>query len=42
MKLRGHPEALVQRVIHDNPRAFFAQSAGWRLPEPEIAGAGSW
>ena len=31
MKLRGHPESLIQKVIYDNPREFLSKSPGWKL-----------
>jgi hypothetical protein len=27
MRSRGHDEALIRKVVYDNPLAFFAQSA---------------
>jgi hypothetical protein len=30
LKRRGHGEDLIRRVVHDNPLAFFRQSARWR------------
>jgi uncharacterized protein len=29
MRLRGHSEELIQRVVYDNPRTFFSQSRGF-------------
>jgi len=26
MKRRGHPEAAIQKIVYDNPLAFFRQS----------------
>jgi hypothetical protein len=31
MKARGHSDAVVQKVVYDNPIEFFSQSSGWRL-----------
>ena len=30
MRRRGHPEALVQRVVYDNPLAFWRQAKNWQ------------
>ena len=30
LKRRGHPDALITRVVHDNPLQFWQQSARWR------------
>jgi predicted metal-dependent TIM-barrel fold hydrolase len=32
MKRRGHPEAVIHRIVHDNPLAFFRQSVRWQEP----------
>ena len=31
MRRRGHDEALIRKVVHDNPLAFFSQCARYRL-----------
>jgi predicted metal-dependent TIM-barrel fold hydrolase len=30
LKRRGHPRALIQKIVYDNPRTFFSQSRAWR------------
>ena len=40
MKRRGHSEALIGKVVHDNPLAFFRQSKRWEdveRPAPQSA-----
>ncbi len=37
MKLRGHPEDLIRRVVYENPIAFFSQSARWQFTPPDAA-----
>src|SRR6185295_14753316 len=32
MRLRGHSEALIRRVVYENPLEFFQQSRNFRLP----------
>jgi predicted metal-dependent TIM-barrel fold hydrolase len=32
MKRRGHAEALIRKVVYDNPLAFFRQCARWEEP----------
>lgn len=32
MRRRGHPETVIRKVVHDNPLAFFRQSARWKEP----------
>lgn len=32
MRRRGHPEAAIRAMVHDNPLAFFRQSARWKEP----------
>lgn len=32
MRRRGHPESLIQKIVFDNPIAFFRQSARWQDP----------
>jgi predicted metal-dependent TIM-barrel fold hydrolase len=41
MRRRGHPEALIKRVVYDNPLAFFSASAsrGFRFTPPAERGA---
>jgi predicted metal-dependent TIM-barrel fold hydrolase len=31
MRLRGHPDRLIQRVVYENPLAFFQQSKGFQF-----------
>ena len=31
MRLRGHPESLIRRVVYDNPLEFFSQSRGFQV-----------
>ncbi len=33
MRRRGHGEAIIRKVVHDNPLAFFRQSKRWQEPE---------
>lgn len=37
LRRRRHPEALIRRVVYDNPREFFAQSPHFRLGTQETA-----
>ena len=30
LRRRGHPEAVIQRVVYDNPLAFWRQARNWR------------
>jgi predicted metal-dependent TIM-barrel fold hydrolase len=30
MKRRGHSEATIKKVVHDNPLAFWKQSNNWK------------
>ena len=32
MRRRGHPETVIRKIVHDNPLAFFRQSARWKEP----------
>ena len=44
MKRRGHPEAVIKKIVHDNPLNFWRQANNWKEwpPEPSINGvAGS-
>jgi len=34
MKLRGHSEELIRKVVYDNPIGFFSQSARWQFTPP--------
>jgi predicted metal-dependent TIM-barrel fold hydrolase len=34
MRSRGHPDALIQKVVYDNPLTFFQQSARFRFAPP--------
>jgi len=36
MRLRGHPESLIRRVVYDNPVKFFGQSRGFDFTPPEV------
>lgn len=33
MRRRGHPEATIRKVVHDNPLAFWRQSRNWKEPD---------
>ncbi len=35
LRQRGHSESLIRRVVYDNPREFFNQSANFSFREPE-------
>jgi predicted metal-dependent TIM-barrel fold hydrolase len=35
MRLRGHPESLIRRVVYDNPLEFFSQSRGFEFTPPD-------
>jgi predicted metal-dependent TIM-barrel fold hydrolase len=42
MKRRGHPQEVIQKVVFDNPLAFFSQSRRWSTalaPRPNVNGA---
>lgn len=39
MRRRGHSEALIRRVVFDNPREFFAQSRNFDLLDPATRNA---
>ena len=39
MRLRGHPESLIRRVVYENPLEFFSQSRGFEFTPPEGSGA---
>ncbi len=32
MKRRGHPEAIIKKVVYDNPLAFWRQAKNWKEP----------
>jgi predicted metal-dependent TIM-barrel fold hydrolase len=32
LRRRGHPRSLIEKIVYDNPRKFFAQSRGWSDP----------
>ncbi len=34
MRLRGHPESLIRRMVYDNPLQFFRQSRGFDFTPP--------
>ncbi len=38
MKLRGHPDHAIRRVVYDNPLAFLSQSARFHFTPPEQRG----
>ena len=35
MRLRGHPESLIRRVVYENPLQFFGQSRGFDFTPPQ-------
>lgn len=37
MRLRGHPESLIRKIVYENPLEFFSQSRGFQFTPPEIA-----
>lgn len=37
MRRRGHPDALIRRVVFDNPAEFLGQSSKFQLPEGRTA-----
>jgi predicted metal-dependent TIM-barrel fold hydrolase len=37
MRRRGHPEALIRRVVYENPLRFFSQSRNFAFTPPEDA-----
>ncbi len=37
MRLRGHPEQLIRKVVYENPIAFFSQCSRWRFTPPDAA-----
>ncbi len=36
MRLRGHPESLIRRIVYENPLEFFSQSRGFQFTPPEL------
>lgn len=36
MRRRGHDEALIRKVVFDNPRDFFSQSTHFKVPERAV------
>ena len=36
MRLRGHPESLIRKVVYENPLEFFSQSRGFQFTPPEV------
>jgi predicted metal-dependent TIM-barrel fold hydrolase len=40
MRRRGHPEALIRKIVYDNPLEFFSQSASFRFTPPDHRGHG--
>jgi predicted metal-dependent TIM-barrel fold hydrolase len=41
MRRRGHSEAVIQKVVYDNPLAFFRQSKRWEAPAAETKESGN-
>jgi predicted metal-dependent TIM-barrel fold hydrolase len=39
MRRRGHEDALIRRIVHENPLTFFAQCARFEYSTGELAGA---
>jgi uncharacterized protein len=37
MRLRGHPESLIRKIVYENPVEFFSQSRGFHFTPPEVA-----
>ena len=37
MRLRGHPESLIRRVVYENPLKFFSGSRHFDFTPPEPA-----
>jgi len=37
MRRRGHPEALIRRIVHENPVAYFRQSRGFSTPTAGVS-----
>jgi hypothetical protein len=35
MRLRGHSESLIRRIVYENPLKFFSQSRGFDFTPPE-------
>ena len=40
MRLRGHPESLIRRIVYENPLKFFSQSRNFDFTPPENEGLG--
>jgi predicted metal-dependent TIM-barrel fold hydrolase len=36
MRRRGHPEAVIRKIVYENPLAFFRQSARWAEPNLRV------
>jgi predicted metal-dependent TIM-barrel fold hydrolase len=36
MRLRGHSESLIRRIVYDNPLKFFSQSRNFEFTPPEV------
>ncbi len=36
MRLRGHPESSIRRIVYENPIRFFSQSRNFDLAPPEV------
>src|SRR3712207_9098299 len=41
LRRRGHPDALIRRVVYDNPVEFLSQSPKFRLPDRQEIGRAS-
>ncbi|MGH7136473.1 MAG: TatD family hydrolase, partial [Pirellulales bacterium] len=40
MRLRGHPESLIRRIVYENPIEFFGQSRSFQFTAPDVAETG--
>jgi hypothetical protein len=36
MRLRGHPNQLIRKVVYENPLEFFSQSRNFEFRPPEL------
>jgi predicted metal-dependent TIM-barrel fold hydrolase len=39
MRMRGHPEERIRRIVYENPLTFFSQCRRWQFSPPEAVGA---